>query len=161
MPKDELKALLQAARHSEPVPEFDATWQQARSMGARQGAGRVSWRLVLVPVAAAAVLVLGLTLSLAPESAPTAVETAPVGPRQPTVATRDMPRLPGAYDEQGLGSEWDLDWPGEDSEETADTGESVVAYSENRPGNSLYESETDFLLEIEIPAWNGDDTSPL
>jgi hypothetical protein len=38
------------------------------------------------------------------------------------------------------------------SDDEVDT--SVVSFSDSTPGDDMYESQTDFLLDLEIPAWN-------
>ena len=162
MSRDSLEKRLSEARQLEPVPDFEATWRGARARMARTKRARPLWRPALVGAMALFVLGLAFILSTRDTRQTVPVETATVGRPAPSgLGAAAIPELPGDYDRDGLGSEWDLSWPDTDREEAADAGASVAALVGHRPGNDLYESGTDFLLDLDIPTWNGRDATPL
>ncbi len=157
MRDDELKALLRSQRERNPVPEFDRCWSDARLRAAREGS-RADWRWGLGPglVAALGAVVVALTI-LAPEEAPS--RTPASARRLQTARTAAMAAVSAEQtltiaeqeDEpavaQPLALDWLLEYPGALSEN---------GYRPADPMDFLWEgSETDFLLTMNIPAWNG------
>ena len=127
---EELRKLYREAAHGAPAPEFRATWRGAK---ARAGDGRrgTAWRWALGPALAAVsiAVVLGAVRGLGvpvPRAGRDAPAVAAIAPQAP-VAVADAGASPAA--EGG-----------------------AVETAANEEG--LYVAGTDFLLEMEIPAWN-------
>ena len=150
---DELRDLVRGASENVPVPDFESSWRKARARAeGREGRSASSpWRWTLGPAVAvgAAACVALLVVALGP------VDDAPAD--HPVVAVADA----GAPD--GAGSPLaDLETPAVPASPLSGldgaSGESVAAVGsdsgENRPGYGLYEAGTDFLLTMEIPAWD-------
>lgn len=124
-----------AMREGEPVPDFDVLWRRAESLAVRREHRRRAVRLALVPLAAAAaVLVLALVVRWTPADASA---EHPRSPARGAVAAERLGDLPRAEAWNGVLDDADA---GEDDGETGGTF-------------ALYESPTDFLLDIEAVAF--------
>jgi hypothetical protein len=156
MRDDELKGLLRSQRDGEPVPEFDRCWRDARRRAAENGR-RLDWRWGLGPGLAAALGAAVIALKiLVPtngslQSPPSASQAEPVRHTAMTALSGEKTvALAEEDDEQVIAQPLALDW----------LLEYPKALSENGHGSGddrdylTNGSETDFLLTMEIPAWN-------
>ncbi len=168
MPIDDFEKLIEEAHRTEPVPEFDRTWRRAEIMASERIARKSPIRLVLVPVAGMAALVLLATafFLLAPEaghdqSKPIALAVVDDS------ASKSISLLDGLEDPapwtstlEGLQAEWGFDDSDTDTdtdtenEEIEEADRATRTLSSNTPGEGVYESATDFLLNLETPVWN-------
>ena len=153
----ELKALLQRQRERDPVPEFDRCWRDARQRAAENGS-RLDWRWGFAPALAVALGAVAVALAtLTPQEAPLQIPaSAPrVEPARDTATTvpsvEQTVTLAEQDDEQliarPLALDWLLEYPGALSENGDRSAEALDFLTEG--------SETDFLLTMNIPAWNG------
>jgi hypothetical protein len=135
---DRLRELLGRVREDEPVPDFDTTWRRAEARSReRRGADAPSrWRWALGPamaVGAAACAVL-LVLALGP-GAGDADETGlallvDAGVIESPLAGLEAPEFP-----------------------ISPLAAAEIEEDEDRPGYGLYVGGTDFLLSLDVPAW--------
>ncbi|MCP4605952.1 MAG: hypothetical protein GY847_36470 [Proteobacteria bacterium] len=160
MPTGELDKLLRKIHREEPVPDFEETWSRAEARLIERSSDRFTWHRILVPATTISALV-GITIAifaLIPKTGDnSAAQDSPATIVTPAKMLADITDLtPWTDSFDGLGTEWDFDTEfleranGDKNEE-----ESAVALSKNTLGDDTYESSTDFLLNIEIPAWNG------
>jgi hypothetical protein len=150
---DELRELVRGASEDVPVPDFEASWRRAEARSEERRGREVSspWRWALGPavaVGAAACAVL-LVLAIGPagdlpdETQRLALADAgAAGSDASALADLETPSIP-ASPLVGLGGATGASVASADG----DTGET-------RPGYGLYEAGTDFLLTMEIPAWD-------
>ena len=157
MPKGDLETLLKKARREEPVPDFRRVWRQAEAMGSPEKHTPAPLRRVLVPVTAAAAIVLlaayGILVALQ-SGGDEPVLTFRDGVRNPTESLahlEDMETWDGNLD--GLGTEWTFDVSSAVSSGDNAVDSSVMVISTNVPGDDIYQAQTDFLLDLEIPTW--------
>jgi hypothetical protein len=131
MRDEELERIVREASAREPVPEFERVWRRAQAGAGRGGlrGGALRWALgpVLAAVSIAVVVV-------AARGVPVRDEPVARGVRKgsgPLVAVADA----------GAG--------------TARAEEATQGEVKSKPeAEGLYVAGTDFLLEMEIPAWN-------
>lgn len=149
---DRLKELVRGACESDPVPDFETSWRRAEVLAdERRRSGSPSpWRWALGPAVAvgAAACVALLIIALGPTS------DGPQDARLLALADAGAP----AGGSSPLADLESPDVPASPLAELGGTaGESVAAAEvdadETRPGYGLYEAGTDFLLTMEIPAW--------
>ncbi len=164
MTTDDLDRMLKEAHRAEKVPDFEETWRRAEMLAAARKQERFSWRPILVPATAfcAIAAIILAVFALAPgveQPAPEPLELAGSGTASTTLA--DLSDIePWTASLDGLGTEWnydevfiiDIDEENNDEEET---DEVALTLMNNIPGESVYESPTDFLLNLEMPVWNG------
>ena len=152
-PDDRLRDLVRGATESQPVPDFESSWRRAETSSEERlrGGAPSLWRWVLGPAVAvgAAACVALLVIAFGPldsnqEDSPVvrmADAGAPLG-EGASLADLETPQVPAS--------------PLSELGDTA--GDSVAAADvetgETRPGYGLYEAGTDFLLTMEIPAWD-------
>ncbi|MCP4199831.1 MAG: hypothetical protein GY762_22025 [Proteobacteria bacterium] len=155
MPRDKLKNLLNKARQTEPVPDFQKVWGQAKAMELEKIKTPPPLRRVLVPIAAAAaiavLMVVGVHVGTDKNGQNLAVEK--VQNRLEMLAhLEDIAPWTGELD--GLGTEWTFELTSVQSSDGDEVDTSVISVFDNIPGDDIYESPTDFLLDLEIPTWN-------
>jgi len=150
---DKLRELVRGAWAGRPVPDFESSWRraEARSRERRGSTEPSRWRWALGPavaVGAAACAVL-LVLAFGPsgdspeDGRLLALADAGVSPGEASpLAGLETPRLPRS-------PLADLGDKAGDSVASAD-----AEAGETRPGYGLFEAGTDFLLTMEIPAWD-------
>jgi hypothetical protein len=151
---DELREMMRGALENEKVPDFESSWRraQARAEDRRGSDARSPWRWALGPVVAvgAAACVALLVIALGPTEQVTSEEPGLIAladagaPEFDTAALADLetPTVP----QSPLS---DFDSAGGEPVAAAETDS-----GETRPGYGLYEAGTDFLLTMEIPAWD-------
>jgi hypothetical protein len=155
MPRDELKKLLKEVRQTEQVPDFKKVWRQAEAMESKRAKITPLSRRMLVPVAVAAgiavLTVVGIQVGTDQNKQNLPVETVQ-NPLESLTLLKEIEPWTGNLD--GLGTEWTFELTALErlSDDEVDT--SVVSFSDSTPGDDMYESQTDFLLDLEIPAWN-------
>jgi len=164
MTTDDLDRMLTETYRAEKVPDFEKTWRRAEMLATTRKQERFSWRPIFVPAAAlcaVAAIVLAV-FALTPE-----VENGIQAPSESVrsgAASRALADLtdiePWTASLDGLGTEWSYDEVfivDIDNEENSNENSNEVALTllNNIPGESVYESPTDFLLNLEIPVWNG------
>jgi hypothetical protein len=134
MRDEELERVVREAEASEPVPEFEHVWRRAKARVGRRDHRDRAWQWALGPVLAAVSIAVVVV----------AVKGVPL------YGTADAPVVKGAQEDNrplvavadaGAGTS------------TARAEESKQAESESE-AEGLYVAGTDFLLEMEIPAWN-------
>ncbi|MBW2276701.1 MAG: hypothetical protein JRF63_04360 [Deltaproteobacteria bacterium] len=152
-PDDELRELVRGASDNVPVPDFESSWRRAEARSEeRSGRGVPSpWRWALGPAVAvgAAACVALLVLAIGPTDSDSdetqllaLADAGAQGSDSSMLADLETPTVPvSALTELG-----------------GATGESVASADgdtgETRPGYGLYAAGTDFLLTMEIPAWD-------
>ncbi len=156
-----LQKLLKEAHRSEPVPDFEQTWRKARAAAQKPVASALGWQRVLVPLGALLVTVIiavaVLRGSAWQEGRSTSVRSVdPKRTHQVLTSLTDLQLWSLALDE--VDTDEDSNWPGlthsrDDTAIDESNDEQAFARFENRPGYDVYEAPTDFLLELEIPAW--------
>jgi hypothetical protein len=157
MPKGELETLLKKARQAEPIPGFQHLWRQAEAMQSLERKTTSPLRRVLVPVAAAAaialLLVAGIYIALQSNGNEQilAVQDGTLDPSERLAHLKDLEPWTGKLD--GLGTEWTLELTSMESSDDDAVNTSVMVVSTNVPGDDIYESQTDFLLDLEVPTW--------
>jgi hypothetical protein len=152
-PDDRLRELVRSATDGEPLPDFESSWRraEARSEDRRRAGAPSPWRWALGPAVAigAAACVALLVIALGP---------ADVAPDQEgLLALADAGA--GVVEPESLADLETPEVPASPLSEIGDAaGESLAAADvdtgETRPGYGLYEAGTDFLLTMEIPAWD-------
>jgi hypothetical protein len=156
MRDDDLKALLRPLREQAPPPGFERCWRDA-GQRAVENRSRVDWRWACGPslaVALGAAVFISLTLSRAREPLPTVQPAQRAGTAGKmagvNLAGEAAVTLSTADDEQGVVGSLALDW-------LLDYSNALSENGYRSPGDRDYlteGSETDFLLTMEIPAWN-------
>jgi hypothetical protein len=171
MRPDELDRLLTEVLEEDRVPDFDATWRRAEArVGTREEVGGGAHR-VLAPAAVlgaiAGALLLGLLVVDGDDPVPSrSISAEKERHHQELLAEIEgIPEWEAPLD--GLERTWRYDhalFEGEEEdgasgEEEGDAADEEPAFAlrRNEAGDDLFESSTDFLLEITIPAWNGAD----
>ncbi len=155
MPKGELETLLKKVRHAEPIPGFEDTWRQAETLQSPKRNTSLLPRRVLIPVAAAAILalllVVGIQVALQSNGNDQilTVQNGIGDPSQSLARLTDMEPWTGKLD--GLGTEWTFGFTTGENTENDAVDTSVMVASTSLPGDDMYESQTDFLLDLEIP----------
>jgi hypothetical protein len=144
---ERLRERLGSLGQSEPVPSFDDCWRRAQARSrAERGAEASPWRWVLGPAVAvgAAGCALLLVIALGPATGPGGgtqqVAVADAGPA-------DSPLAGPLLADTLLAGLETPDLP------TSSIAAADTEQEEARPGYGLYEAGTDFLLTLEIPAW--------
>jgi len=131
---EELERIVREASAREPAPEFERVWRRAKE-GAGRGAFRGgAWQWALGPMLAAvsiAVVVVAVRGVPSPETSVAPVASGVREETRPLVAVADA----------GAGTN------------TARAEEVDQAESES-VAEGLYVAGTDFLLEMDVPAWN-------
>lgn len=157
MPKGDLETLLKKTRRAETVPDFRKTWSRAEAMQSQEKKTALLWPRVLVPVGVTAVVAVLLAVGMqrddpSPAGQRTATYQVNLGNRTDTLShLGDWEQWRGELD--GLGTEWTIELTvAKTSDDEFDT--SIIAISKNVPGDDIYESQTDFLLDMDIPTWN-------
>jgi negative regulator of sigma E activity len=154
MQSDELEKLLRRAFEAEPVPDFERTWQLARSElenSTRHGFAR---RRILIPtaavgaVAAVAIAVISSTTDVKEKTAPIAAERQADSASQLLSELEDPDLTIASLD--GIDTDWNPQWA-EDSEKDETGDEQKVEITRNTLGDGMFMSPTDFLLDLEIP----------
>jgi hypothetical protein len=133
MRDEELERLIREASSATPVPEFERVWRSARrEVGTRRAGG--AWQWVLGPaLAAVAATVLIVAVGGVPERE---------GPRAPAARdSREEDASLVAVADAGAGA-------------STARAESWDKAEPKPAAEGLYVAGTDFLLELEIPAWN-------
>ncbi len=127
---DRLKELFREASESRPAPDFERTWRRAGArVGAKERGSLWQWAigptLAAVSAAVIAVAVLGSRVDEPRAPAPRATAE-----RQAATVIADA----------GTGA--------------ATGGAAAIVAESSSTSNGMYVGETDFLLEVNIPAWN-------
>jgi hypothetical protein len=155
MPRDELKKLLKEVRQTEQVPDFQKVWHQAEAMESKRVQNTPLSRRMLVPVAVAAgiavLTVVGIQVGTDQNNQNLPVETVQ-NPLESPALLKEIEPWMGNLD--GLGTEWTFELTSLERLSDDEVDMSVVSFSDSTPGDDMYESQTDFLLDLEIPAWN-------
>jgi hypothetical protein len=157
MPRGELETLLKETRQAEPVPGFQHVWRQAEAMQSLEEKTTYPLRRMLIPVAATAaialLLVAGIHFALQSNGNEQnlAVQDGTLNPSERLAHLNDIEPWTGKLD--GLGTEWTFELTSLESLDDDEVDTSVVAVSTNIPGDDIYESQTDFLLDLEVPTW--------
>ncbi len=157
-----LRELLKNAHRQEPVPDFEQTWQKARAAAANPPSGVSLWPRVLVPAGALLVMVIiAVTVfRLSPLQNDSITPARQAGLRNTDQVLSRLAGLPiWSLALEELDTEGDTDPTDMDNSvdtaalDESDGGQAFAAH-ENEPGYDVYEAPTDFLLELDIPAWN-------
>ncbi|MCP4673949.1 MAG: hypothetical protein GY854_00200 [Deltaproteobacteria bacterium] len=162
MTTDDLDKMLTETYRAESTPDFEETWRSAELLAAKRKQERFSWRPILVSAAAlgAIVAIVLAVFAFTPETEN--------GIQSPSELTRgDVSRTlaeltdiePWTASLDGLGTEWSYDEVfivdiDDEENNKEDSDEVALTLLNNIPGESVYESPTDFLLNLEIPVWN-------
>jgi hypothetical protein len=137
------------------VPDFQKVWRQAEAMELGKIKTRPRIRRVFVPIAAAAaiavLMVVGVQVGTDKNGQNLAVEKVQ-NPLKMLAHLEDIEPWTGELD--GLGTEWTFELTSVQSSDDDEVDTSVISVSKNIPGDDVYESQTDFLLDLEIPTWN-------
>lgn len=155
MPRDELEKLLKEVRQTEQVPDFQRVWRQAEAMKSERIKPTPRSQRMLVPVAVAAAIavltVVGIQVGTDQNNQNLPVATVQ-NPLESLAHLNDIEPWTGELD--GLGTEWTFELTSLERSSDNEVDTSVISVSDNIPGDDMYESQTDFLLDLEIPTWN-------
>jgi len=131
---EELERLVREAAAKEPVPEFERVWRRAKARAGRRGFRGGAWQWALGPMLAAVSVAIVI---VAVRGVP--MMDTPVAPAANGLQEANGPLV--AVADAGAGT----------STARAEDAEKV----ESKPqAEGLYVAGTDFLLELDIPAWN-------
>jgi hypothetical protein len=156
MHDEELREFFRETRDRETPPQFDTCWRQAQlRVGASRDGSRWRWALgptvfVGVSAAVAAVVALYPPAFPGPGRASDEESARAVAPIAETSAGEEDGGLPSPGALENLEHALALDWLLEESGLATENGYGTVSN-----GDFQLNTETDFLLTIEIPSWNG------
>jgi len=138
MRDEELERLVREAAASEPVPEFERVWRRAKANAGRRGFRAGAWQWAIGPMLAAvsAAIVIVAVRGVPSGDANTNTGVAPVAraaqeENGPLVAVADA----------GAGT-------------NAARAEDAEEAESKLEAEGLYVAGTDFLLKMDLPAWN-------
>jgi len=162
--EDEIRKLIEEARDADSAPDFGSVWSRAR---ARVGAGREgggAWRWALGPafaLASAAAVAL-VTTALDTEDGATGggaaiAARADAGRAGALLADLVAPEIPDGATDGVLGIDDDAERSPFDFAGLGAELETAMELAYGEAGSTAFPIEvgTDFLLTMEIPAWDG------